>query len=293
MLAQNIVPKINEIAVTGFNLQAEAYECRFLGPLNDTPCPYCGRSTWPETARPSYPDAAVALLKENLHLVPGQSHVLDLAAGTGKFTRLIAGHGYRLSAVEPAPVMREKFATVLPDVPIQEGTAWKIPFKDQSLDAVIIAQAFHWFDDLPALREIRRVLKPGGYLGLIWNMEDKNARQWVARIRSFYEVYDTDVPQYRNGGWRKVWKTDEAASLFHPMESQFVYHETLDDYDTIWRRVLSKSYVSVLPKDKLEEIRKGIFAVLEDPEGDIEIDPATGLVRFPYETEVVWVQRKD
>ncbi|RUS33593.1 hypothetical protein BC938DRAFT_470974 [Jimgerdemannia flammicorona] len=74
---------------------------------------------------------------------------------------------------------------------------------------------------------------------------------------------------------------------------QFVYHEILNDYDTIWCRVLSKGYISMLPEDKTEELCKSIFAVLEDPEDDIQIDPTTGLMRFPYETEVVWVKRRD
>lgn len=138
-----------------------------------------------ETARPTYPLAGLELLREKLHLVPGESRVLDLAAGTGKLTRLLANYGYKLSAVEPTLSMREKFKAILPDIPLYDGTAWKIPFEDQSLDAVIVGQAFHWFDDLPTLKEIHRVLKPGGYLGLIWNMEDQKAKQWIAKMRAY------------------------------------------------------------------------------------------------------------
>lgn len=129
--------------------------------------------------------------------------------------------------------------------------------------------------------------------GLCTNANKVHCATNVTYSQSLYEVYDGDVPKYRIGSWRKVWETDEAASLFYPLEIEFAYHEVLDDHDTIWRRVLSKSYISVLPADKVEQLRADVYAVLEDPESDIEVDPATGLVRYPYETEVAWAKRRD
>jgi len=138
------------------------------------------------------------------------SNVLDLAAGTGIFTRIIGSHpqikGLKLVAVEPSTNMRKKFSS-LSKIPIKEGTADKIPFENGTFDVVTVAQAFHWFANRNALQEINRVLKSSGHLVLIWNLENRNYK-WVARLRDTYEQYEKDSPQYRHGTWIKVFEED-------------------------------------------------------------------------------------
>lgn len=128
-------------------------------------------------ARPSYPAAAV---RWALEPAPGR-RVVDLAAGTGKLTEVILAAGADVTAVEPLANMRAALTESLPGVTALDGTAEAIPLADASADAVLVGQAFHWFDAPRALAEIARVLVPGGVLGLVWNARDDSIA-WVAEL---------------------------------------------------------------------------------------------------------------
>jgi SAM-dependent methyltransferase len=129
-----------------------------------------------ERARPSYPDAAIDWL-----LPPAARRVLDLGAGTGKLTRGLRDRGVEVIAVEPSDGMRGQLARVLPDVTVLAGTAEQIPVADGAVDAVLVAQAWHWVDKARAVPEAARVLAPGGRLGLLWNIRDERS-DWVAGL---------------------------------------------------------------------------------------------------------------
>ncbi len=120
-----------------------------------------------ERARPSYPPEAVSWLAERTGLGPGRT-VVDLAAGTGKLTRLLVGTGARVVAVEPLAEMR----ALIPEGEVLDGTAEDLPLPAAAADVVTVAQALHWFDLDRALPEIHRVLRPDGWLVLVWNMRD-------------------------------------------------------------------------------------------------------------------------
>ena len=129
-----------------------------------------------ERARPSYPPDALDWL-----LPAGSPDVLDLGAGTGKLTRLIAERGLHVEAVDPSAQMLAELQHVLPDVPRHVGTAERIPVPDASFDVVLVAQAWHWVDVPRAAAEVARVLRPDGQLGLIWNDRDERV-DWVREI---------------------------------------------------------------------------------------------------------------
>ena len=95
--------------------------------------------------------------------------MLDLAAGTGKLTRVLAEHADDVVAVEPLDGMRRVLERRLPHVRVLAGTAEAIPLADGAVDAVFVAEAFHWFDLPRAVAEIARVLRPGGGLAVLWN----------------------------------------------------------------------------------------------------------------------------
>ncbi|HKE95520.1 MAG TPA: class I SAM-dependent methyltransferase, partial [Povalibacter sp.] len=127
--------------------------------------------------RPEYPPELEGWLRDTLGLGIGAT-VVDLGAGTGKFIPRLLATGAAIVAVEPIVAMRAQLAAAFPDVRALSGTAECIPLADESVDVVICAQAFHWFATQAALSEIRRVLKPGGYLGLVWNVRDESVN-WV------------------------------------------------------------------------------------------------------------------
>jgi SAM-dependent methyltransferase len=126
-----------------------------------------------ERGRPSYPPEAIDWL-----LPEGAHDVLDLGAGTGKLTTRLVERGLDVIAVDPIPEMLELLSNSLPDTPALLGTAEEIPLADNSVDAVLVAQAWHWFDPERAVKEVSRVLRPGGRLGLVWNTRDERSG-WV------------------------------------------------------------------------------------------------------------------
>ncbi|SDF61283.1 Methyltransferase domain-containing protein [Blastococcus aurantiacus] len=128
--------------------------------------------------RPSYPSDAVAHL---LGRGGGPRQVLDVGAGTGLLTEVVLAAGHEVVAVDPSPEMLAQLTARRPGVPALAGTAESVPLADAAVDAVVAGQAAHWFDVLPAAREFRRVLRPGGVLGLVWNGRDESV-PWVAAL---------------------------------------------------------------------------------------------------------------
>ncbi len=126
-----------------------------------------------ERGRPSYPPEAIDWL-----LPAGVRDVLDLGAGTGKLTTRLVERGLDVIAVDPIAEMLELLSTSLPGTPALLGTAEEIPLPGDSVDAVLVAQAWHWFDPQRAIQEVSRVLRPGGRLGLVWNTRDERMG-WV------------------------------------------------------------------------------------------------------------------
>ncbi|QCH25212.1 class I SAM-dependent methyltransferase [Mycobacteroides salmoniphilum] len=129
-----------------------------------------------ERGRPSYPPEAIDWL-----LPAGAHDVLDLGAGTGKLTTRLVERGLNVVAVDPLAEMLEVLSNSLPDTPALLGSAEEIPLPDNSVDAVLVAQAWHWVDPERAIPEVARVLRPGGRLGLVWNTRDERLG-WVADL---------------------------------------------------------------------------------------------------------------
>jgi SAM-dependent methyltransferase len=117
-----------------------------------------------ELRRPGYPDDAVDWL-----LPPGARVVADVGAGTGKLTASLLARGLEVIAVEPDPAMLGVLAARLPGADARQAGADELPLADGSVDAVVVGQAWHWFPHERAAAEVRRVLRPGGWLGLVWN----------------------------------------------------------------------------------------------------------------------------
>jgi ubiquinone/menaquinone biosynthesis C-methylase UbiE len=126
--------------------------------------------------RPTYPREAAAWLVGSEF-----AHLLELGAGTGKLTEQLLALRHRVLATDPLEEMLSRLRGRLPAVRAVVGTAERIPMRARSVDVVVAAQAFHWFDPERALPEIARVLRPGGHLGLVWNLRDERI-PWVKRL---------------------------------------------------------------------------------------------------------------
>ena len=132
-----------------------------------------------ERGRPSYPPEAVDWL-----LPASARDVLELGAGTGKLTTRLVERGLSVVAVDPIAEMLDVLRSALPGTTALLGTAEQIPLPDNSIDVVLVAQAWHWFEPERAVAEVVRVLRPGGRLGLLWNVRDER----LGWVREFGEI---------------------------------------------------------------------------------------------------------
>ena len=204
-----------------------------------------------DRGRPDYPPDAVDWLARTLDLAPGRT-VVDLAAGTGKMTRALARTRARVVAVEPSDGMRALIAGEA-----LAGTAEEIPLGDGSADAVCVAQAFHWFANERALREIHRVLRPDGRLALVWNRRDLSAPAH-AELDRMFAPYQGDTPRHRHGTWRAAM---EATDLFAPLGSFEVAFDQRHDVAGYVERAASTSFIAALPDAERERLLAEVEAI--------------------------------
>jgi len=195
-----------------------------------------------ERTRPGYPAEAVAFLAEVLGLREGTT-VADVAAGTGKLTRLLVATGARVIAVEPVAEMRALLVATVPGVEVLDGVAEHLPLGDASVDAVTVAQAFHWFDGPAALAEMARVVRPGGVLAVVYNHRDREA-PWLAAVNHLVEAHRNATPQQWDGRWRQAF---EQQALFTGLQrAEFDNPQVLTPEEFLGR-MRSMSYVGALP----------------------------------------------
>jgi SAM-dependent methyltransferase len=219
---------INRTAATGFTRAADEYE----------------------RGRPDYPAALIERLTEQLSLGPGRT-IVDLGAGTGKLTRLLVPTGAKLIAVEPLEAMGEKLRAAVPEADLYLGTAEVIPLPDVSADAVIVAQAFHWFDHPRALREIARILRPQGQLALVWNIRDETI-PWIHAMTALLEPYEGETPRYLKMTWK--------AAITTPLEHEVFPHVQRATREQVRDRMTSISFIATL----LESERRIFLAKLDE-----------------------------
>jgi SAM-dependent methyltransferase len=236
-----------------------------------------------EQGRPGYPEAAIACLVEALGIQAGVT-LVDLGAGTGKLTRLLQSTGARLIAVEPVEAMRRKLAAALPQMAVLAGTAEAIPLAAAAVDAVVVAQAFHWFRGEAALREIHRVLRPAGRLGLIWNARDESV-EWVAGLAEIIRPYEGGAPRYASGRWREAFSATE---LFTPLEARQFAHAQEASLEIVQARIASTSFIAALP----EEERRRVLRQVEDLLRAHGLANSEAPALLPYRTDVFWCARR-
>ena len=224
-----------------------------------------------DAARPRYPVAALELVVSVLGL-DATSRVVDLGAGSGIFTRQIAPFVAEVVAVEPSASMRDAFRAADPDLEVLDGRDVAVPIRDGWADAVVVAQAFHWFDGRRALHEMHRVLRPGGGIALLWNDRDES-EAWV---RDFHHAMRWDEFLPRDAS--RDYVAEVSAGPFDDVARVRVdFRETLS-HEQLVRRALTSSYVTVMVPEERERLVaavREVLATLPDP------------VVVPHQTDIV------
>lgn len=224
-----------------------------------------------ERGRPDWPEAVLDLVG-----VPPEATVLDLGAGTGKLTRVLVRRYAHVVAVEPLPAMRTELERQVPAAEALDGRAEAIPLADGSVDAVFVAQAFHWFANDEAVAEIARVLRPGGVLALLWNEASELAPSPLP------DAYERRLAGLRPSEERESdWIQKALASgPFGELRSGGVEHEQRSARETVLANAASVSWVASRPD---EERRRALAELAELlPEGEY---------RFPIRANVTSAER--
>ena len=230
--------------------------------------------------RPGYPAGVIEILKEDCGL-SGTSVIADIGSGTGILSELLLQNGNSVVAIEPNAAMRQvaerllqrygKFRSI-------NAAAEATTLETGSVDFVTAAQAFHWFDRARAKREFERVLKPAGWVVLIWNERRLDSTVFLRAYEDLLLRYGTDYEKVRH---EKV--TGEIAEFFSPesFELQTLENAQHFDFESLKGRLLSSSYAP-------DQDHPKFAPMLEELKGIFDANQQDGIVSFKYETKVYY-----
>ncbi|WP_319463507.1 class I SAM-dependent methyltransferase [Micromonospora sp. RTP1Z1] len=226
--------------------------------------------------RPRYPQEALRWALDGLDAA---ARVVDLGAGTGILTRGVLALGPVVVPVEPDPGMRAQLTAATPGVTALAGSAESVPLPDDAVDAVLVGQAYHWFDQERAHAEIARVLRPGGTFAPIWNTRD-NGVAWVAELERIADL--------RDHSGNLIEKVTDFGPAFGAMElAEFTHRTTLTPAEVVGM-LRTRSYWLTAPPHEQERIDRELwelFATHPDLAG-------RETVELPYRTLVFRARRR-
>lgn len=226
---------VHDAARTGYDQQADVYAA----------------------VRPSYHAALIERFIDDY----AAGVVVEVGAGTGTFTTQLINAGCVPIAVEPVAAMRTAIIAAHPTVTLIDGTAEDTGLGDKSVDTVVAAQAFHWFDHEAAMAEIQRILRPGGFLVCVWNVRDEGV-EWVRRYTEIVDRYAGDAPRHRTMDWRQA---IDSSTTFDAVAEWSIANPKPTTPQQVVERALSTSFIAALEPaaqhDVLDEIRQLAEAV--------------------------------
>ncbi len=231
--------------------------------------------------RPGYPEGLVDTMLHRSRPVPGE-HVVDLGAGTGRLTAQLHARGLHVIALEPLPRLRNQLRRQLPTVPVVGGVAERLPLRGGSVGLIACGQAFHWFDAQLALAEARRVLRPGGWLALLFNIRDLT-QPLQAELDELLRPLYGDTPSWGSRDWDAALAT---ARGFAAPEESVEPHEHRLDAAGFSARIASISFVASLSDDQRS-------AVLSDGRSLFDRHAVDGRVAMRYRAELSLLRRLD
>lgn len=233
--------------------------------------------------RPSYPPGVAELLAAECGL-PAGAVVADVGSGTGLLSELLLRRGWRVYGVEPNPEMRgagERLLASYADFVSVDGTAEATALPDRGVDCVTAGQAFHWFDRQRARAEFARILRPGGWVALVWNDRRVATTPFQAEYERLLRTHAVDYAQVNH----KL--VDDAAigAFFAPGGFRTAHFENYQefDYTGLQGRLLSSSYTP-------EPGRPGYEPMLAELREIFDAHQSAGRVRFDYDTIVYYGQ---
>lgn len=222
--------------------------------------------------RPGYPPEVLELFREQMNLT-SKSAIADIGSGTGISAKLFLEHGCKVYGVEPNDAMRsaaEEFLASFDNFHSRTGTAEATGLPDDSVDIVVAAQAFHWFDPEMSRKEFARILKPGGYVVLIWNERQLDTTPFLREYEQFLLKYANDYTKVRHenvdeGSLKSFFQKDFRKAVFS--NSQVL------DLDGLRGRVLSSSYMPTQDDPRFPEMEKYLRAIVAKyaERGNIEL----------------------
>jgi SAM-dependent methyltransferase len=231
--------------------------------------------------RPEYTEAAVRWCVAPLGRDLAELRVLDLGAGTGKLTGLLARLGADVTAVEPDEAMLTELRRQLPSVRALHGPAEAIPLPERSVDAVLCGQSLHWFDLSRALPEIARVLVAGGTLAALWNSDDDRV-PWVAGLRDASEDAASPVLSQRRRDTASF-SVGQFGDLFEPVARAEFANSLPRTAQSLVATMATHSHVLVLPqpdRDRLlDQVRAYLGSRPETQAGEFELPMVTTVLR--------------
>jgi SAM-dependent methyltransferase len=219
-----------------------------------------------DRARPEYPAAAVRWFLPN-----GPGRVADVGAGTGKLTGILHAAGHDVVAIDPDAQMLDALTRRHPGIPTLIGTGEHLPLDDASVDAVTFGQAWHWVEPAIASPEVARVLRPGGTLGLFWNLRDESV-EWVHELSEVMHPSTAETMIAESG-------VAVTAPFGEP--EHVVFDWSVDfDADSLVDLAASRSYVITETPERRAAILDGVRDLAN------RVADSAGRVSMPYRTHV-------
>lgn len=243
---------------------------------------FSGRASFYARHRPGYPDAVIRILEQRADWNPQQT-IADIGAGTGISSELFLRHGNTVWGVEPNADMRSEAAhwqARYPEFHLVDGLAEDTRLPNASVDLVVAATAFHWFDATRCRHEFRRILRPGGRVALLWNLYQSPE---TPLVRAFEELAARFGNKGRHSWGRERHNISKAAARLFGNEKAYDAHylennERLD-FEGLRGRLLSASYVPLPGDDRFEPMLAELHALFAQY-------ASGGFVELRYQTAI-------
>jgi SAM-dependent methyltransferase len=243
---------------------------------------FSARVPYYHASRPRYPQAVIEVMTQEMRLTP-TSIVADIGAGTGILSEMFLNHGNMVYAVEPNIDMREAskgYYAAYSNFIAVDGRAEATSLADHSVDFVIVGQAFHWFDQPKARVEFVRILKPGGYVVLIWNVRRNEASPFLGEYNDLVREFDTE-----KGGSPRVNESTgaEIGAFFAPEKHALHTTENVQvlDFEGLRGRLLSASYAPLPGHPQYETMIERLRGIFDEYQ-------VSQRVEIAYRTEIYW-----